>query len=57
MTERPMCQWINQGKHTKIHGDKYENTMFQKSMGYTNSNSKRQVFSNIGLPQETNKNT
>lgn len=30
--------------------------MFQKSMGYTNSNSKRQVFSNIGLSQETNKN-
>ena len=40
-------------KYPKINGN--ENTIIQKSMGYSKSSSQREIHSHTGLPQEIRK--
>ena len=50
-------QWVNEVVKEEIRKyletDKSGNTNFPKSMGCTKSSSKRKVYSDISLPQET----
>ena len=52
-------EWVNQEIKEEIknymEANKNENTMVQKPLGCNKSNSMREVYSNIGLPQEAKK--
>ena len=55
-TKQPMNHWRNQRGNLKIPGDKWKwNHSDPKSLGYSESSSKRDVYSNTSLPQETRK--
>ena len=46
--------WRNKRRNEKIPGNKQKYNI-PKSMGFSSSGPKREVYSNIGLPQETRK--
>ena len=51
-----MGWWGNQRRNQKILWDNWkEKHNFPKSMGQNKSSSKREVYSDIGIPQETRK--
>ena len=53
-TKQPMDHWRNQTGNLKIPGDKWKRKHNNpKSMVCSKSSSKREVYSNIILPQET----
>ena len=55
-TKKPMSQWRNQRGNHKIPHDRSKcKYNFSKSMRYSKSSSKREVYSNTGLSQETRK--
>ena len=55
-TKQPMDHWINQRWNKKIPRDKWKwKHNYPKSMGHSKSSSKREVYSNTILPQETRK--
>ena len=52
LLKKPMGQWRNQRGNQKIRQIK---KIFPKAMGHSKSSSKREVYSNTGLPQEPRK--
>ena len=53
-TKQPMDHWRNQRGNQKIPRDKWKQKHSeQKPMGHSKSSSKRQVYNNTILPQET----
>ena len=57
-TKKPTGQWKSQRGNQKIIWDKWKwKYNFPKSMGCSKSSSKREVYSDINLPQETRKNS
>ena len=55
-TKQPTDHWRNQRENLKIPRDKWQwNHDDPKPMGHNKSHSKREVYSNTSLPQETKK--
>ena len=55
-TKKPAGEWINQRGNQKIPRNKWQWKHDDlKPMGCSKSSSKRKVYSNTGLPQETRK--
>ena len=55
-TIKPMGQWWIQKRNQTKRWDKWKwNQQLTKSMGCSKSSSKREVYSDTGLPQETRK--
>ena len=56
VTKQPMGHWRNQRRNLKIPVDKWKwKHNDPKSMGFSKSNSKRAIYSDKSLPQETRK--
>ena len=53
-TKQPIDHWQNQRRDKRIPGDENKNNNLE-SMGCSKSSSKREVYSNTNLPQETRK--
>ena len=54
VTKKPIDHWRNQRGNQKISRDKWQRKHDDwKPMGYSKSSSKREVYSNTILPQET----